>query len=171
MKKNDPHSENWKVVYVTPRAEKKVAKRLTELGIENYLPINKEKRKWSDRMKWVELPMISGYVFVRPKPIERDVLLQINAILNYVRYNGADAVIREEEIKALKSIEEKGYYVESVQHSIKSGDAVFIAHGPFTGLKGTVTLEHSEMLCTVMIDSMDISLKIKVPAEVLKQLN
>ena len=163
--------DNWKVVYVAPRAEKKVSKRLTELGIENYVPIVREKRKWSDRMKWVELPMISGYVFVRPNLVQRDHVLQIVSVLNYVRYNKADAKVRDEEIKAIKSIEEKGYYVESIQQKVQSGDKVVIAFGPFSGLKGTVTNHHSELVYTVMMDSLDIVLKIKVPAEVLKKTN
>ena len=103
----------WKVVYVLPRSEKKVGRILEERGIENYVPIKREKRQWSDRMKWVELPLINGYVFVRPEALQRDEVLQVSGVLHYVRYNGADAVIRDIEMETLKSIASKGYFVET----------------------------------------------------------
>ena len=51
-------------VYTRPRAEKKVNGRLEEKGYTTYLPLKKTKRQWSDRVKIVELPLISSYVFV-----------------------------------------------------------------------------------------------------------
>ncbi len=167
MKTNDLHKDNWKVVYVAPRAEKKVAKKLTELGIENYLPINREKRKWSDRMKWVELPMIPGYVFVRPNSIQRDQVLQQTAVLNYVRYNRTDAIVKDYEIKALRSIQDKGYFVEASAEKVVIGDEVVIGYGPFKGLNGTVVMDQTHSLYTILIRSLDLSLRIRVPSEIL----
>lgn len=162
---------DWKVVYVAPRSEKKVGKRLTELGIENYVPIVRERRKWSDRLKWVELPMISGYVFVRPSSIQRDQVLQISSALQYVRYNKTDAIVRQEEISALISIQEKGYYVETVAKDVIVGDEVEIGYGPFKGLSGTVQNGNAETVFTVTINCLDLALKIKVPGEVLIKKN
>ncbi|MBL7901687.1 MAG: hypothetical protein JNK73_06805 [Bacteroidia bacterium] len=36
----------WKVIYVSSRAEKKVAERLKEKGIESYVPLKKELKQW-----------------------------------------------------------------------------------------------------------------------------
>jgi hypothetical protein len=44
---------NWFAVYTKPRWEKKVAKILTTKGIENYCPLNKVQRQWSDRKKTI----------------------------------------------------------------------------------------------------------------------
>lgn len=62
----------WMVVRTKPRAEKKVELLLNRLSLDrdtkplvaNALLI-KVKRKWSDRIKIVEIPSVSGYVFVR----------------------------------------------------------------------------------------------------------
>ena len=46
--------EKWYAIYTRPRAEKQVYQRLTESGIETYLPMQKTIRQWSDRKKIVE---------------------------------------------------------------------------------------------------------------------
>lgn len=158
----------WKVIYVNSRAEKKVGERLQEKGIECYVPLKKELKQWSDRKKTVLLPMITGYVFVKPTAIQRDKVLQEPGVLQFVRYNSADAIIREIEIKTLKSIEEKGYYVEGdFGASLKIGDAATIQHGQFKGLKGIIKSSATEEQFYIAIDSIDFCLTIRVPKEIL----
>jgi len=161
---------NWKVVYVSSRAEKKVAERLLSKGFEAYVPIKREMKQWSDRKKMVESPLINGYVFVKPEPLQRDAVLQVQGALQYVRYNGGDAIIRDIEIEALKSIETKGYYVEAQAASVfKAGDKAIIQAGPFKGLQGTVTQTAGKALYTLVISGIDYSLSVQVPAEVLEK--
>ena len=57
--------KKWIAVYTKPRHEKTVALELGKKGIESYLPLLKERRKWSDRKKWVEFPLFRSYVFVK----------------------------------------------------------------------------------------------------------
>jgi transcriptional antiterminator RfaH len=156
------------VVYVNSRAEKKVGERLTQEGIENYVPLKKELKQWSDRQKMVESPLINGYVFVKPEALERDKVLQFQGVLQYVRYNSDDAIIRDIEIEALRSIEEKGYYVEGkFSEEWKSGDRVLIQHGPFKGLYGLVKMQAKEAVYNIAIEGIGFSLTVKVPEEVL----
>ena len=160
----------WKVIYVSSRAEKKVAERLLSKGIEAYVPIKREMKQWSDRKKMVESPLINGYVFVKPEPLQRDAVLQVQGALQYVRYNGGDAIIRDIEIEALKSIETKGYYVEAQTATLfKAGDKAIIQAGPFKGLQGTVTQTAGKALYTLVISGIDYSLSVQVPAEVLEK--
>ena len=46
--------KRWLAAYVKMHHEKRVRDRLTELGIENFLPVQNEVRQWSDRKKRVE---------------------------------------------------------------------------------------------------------------------
>jgi transcription antitermination factor NusG len=158
----------WKVIYVSSRAEKKVAERLKEKCIECYVPMKKELKQWSDRKKMVESPLINGYVFVRPDVLQRDQVLQHQGVLNYVRYNGGDAMVRDLEMAALKSIEEKGYFVEgSFSELLKKGDSVLIQHGPFKGLNGYIDSQTNVDIYSVCIESIGFSLTLKMPKEVL----
>ncbi|WP_317898649.1 UpxY family transcription antiterminator [Aurantibacillus circumpalustris] len=158
----------WKVIYVSSRAEKKVAERLQQDGIECYVPIKKELKHWSDRKKMVESPLISGYVFVKPTALQRDSVLQFQSVLQYVRYNSGDAIVRDIEIEALKSIEEKGYFVDGeFSKDLNTGDRVKIEHGPFKGLYGSVKTQAKECIYNISIEGIGYALTVKVPEEVL----
>ena len=63
----------WYAIYVNSRAEKKVEADLTCKGIETFLPLKKSLRKWSDRKKWIDMPLIPGYCFVK-------IVLKINSL-------------------------------------------------------------------------------------------
>ena len=64
-KKNHIATRKWLAIYSRPRWEKKVNQLLVEKGFESYCPLNKVRRKWSDRMKIVEEPLFKSYVFVK----------------------------------------------------------------------------------------------------------
>jgi transcriptional antiterminator RfaH len=161
---------SWKALYVASRAEKKINDRLTETGIESYLPLKKEKKQWSDRKKIVITPLISGYVFVNVNEHNRDAVFNVKGVLQYVRYNGGDAEIREEEINAMKSIEHKGYYAEGrLGADLNEGDMAVIKYGPFKGLQGKIENKNSESVYTISISSIGYSLTIKIPNEVLEK--
>ncbi|HRX93358.1 MAG TPA: transcription termination/antitermination NusG family protein, partial [Chitinophagaceae bacterium] len=65
MIKKAETNKRWLAVYTKPRWEKKVNKLFKEKGLESYCPLNKVRRKWSDRMKIVEEPLFKSYVFVK----------------------------------------------------------------------------------------------------------
>jgi transcriptional antiterminator RfaH len=145
-----------------------VGERLTQEGIENYVPLKKELKQWSDRQKMVESPLINGYVFVKPDALQRDKVLQFQGVLQYVRYNSDDAIIRDIEIEALRSIEEKGYFVEGkFSEEWKLGDKVMIQHGPFKGLYGSVKMQAKVAVYNIAIEGIGFSLTVKMPEEVL----
>ena len=45
--------EQWIAVRSKPRAEKVALEQLEKKGIQAYLALVRQKRKWSDRMQWV----------------------------------------------------------------------------------------------------------------------
>ena len=61
--------KKWFVVYTKSRCEKKVADLLTKKGIENYCPLNRVQKQWSDRKKIILAPLFTSYVFVRIRPV------------------------------------------------------------------------------------------------------
>ncbi len=162
---------NWKALYVNSRAEKKVATLLNELKLEAYVPLKTELKQWKDRRKKVSSPLISGYVFVKTSAKERDEVFKINGVIQYLRYNNTDAIIRHEEIEILKSIEAKGYHVDGkFGIDLNIGDLVEIKAGPFKGFEGLITQTKNEQVCYVVIKSIDFQLKIQLPKETLEKI-
>ena len=54
----------WGFVYTRPRAEKKLAQRLVDMGIRSYLPLMKKMRKHNRGKVISMIPMFTSYVFL-----------------------------------------------------------------------------------------------------------
>lgn len=162
---------NWKALYVQSRREKQITNRLIKDGVEAYIPLKKEMKQWSDRKKTIISPMLNGYVFVRLLNGQRDKVFTVEGVLNYVRYNGADAIVKDEEIEVLKMIEDRGYFVEQKKLiEINEGDLVQIKAGKFKGLNGVLQKVGNKTQCVVIIKSLDLQFKLTVNREVLQRI-
>lgn len=125
---------SWFVLYTAARAEKKVRDRVAEIGYEVFLPIHKVKRKWSDRIKVVEQPLFSSYVFVDcPEHKLRDLLL-IYGVSKIVFYLGRPALVKDSEIEAIKEFLD----IAANKEIITNGDEVEIICGPFVKKRAKV---------------------------------
>ncbi len=162
---------NWYVVYVNVRHEKKVVKKLSEFNIEAYSPVVKKLQQWSDRKKWVEFPMISGYVFIKTNLALKETILMNSAILAFVKFNGLEAVIPEREINILKSIELTGFDVTQENDCITLHDEVEINQGQLKGIFGTVVKINNDEYVQITLNSLHQSVKVKVPKAILKLKN
>jgi transcription antitermination factor NusG len=123
----------WYVLYTQPRAEKKVNERLQALVDECYLPLHKSPRVWSDRVKIVDKPLFSSYIFVRCSEPALYPLLQVSGVVRIVYYCGKPAVIRPKEIAGIKSFLEKAAHRE-----LCVGDEVEILSGAFKNVSGEI---------------------------------
>ena len=56
---------SWFAIHVRSRHEFKVSDRLTNNGIETFLPVVERMSKWKDRKKLVDFPLFPSYLFVR----------------------------------------------------------------------------------------------------------
>ena len=131
----------WLAIYTKPRWEKKVYKLLTENDFEAYCPINKVRKKWSDRYKIVEVPLFTSYVFVHIDEILMSKVRMIDGVLNFVYWNGKPAVVRDFEIDNIKKFLGEYEYVDIESIDFKADDNVLIAAGAFMDMEGKVLKE------------------------------
>jgi transcription antitermination factor NusG len=131
-------SKNWYAVYTRPRWEKKVAGILTRNNIENYCPLNKVRRQWSDRKKFVLEPLFTSYVFVKVSEFEHSRLKETDGVINMVYWLGKPAVIREVEIDMIKNFLSECINVKLEKRPIYINDKVRVIGGPLTELEGQV---------------------------------
>ena len=160
--------KNWYVVYVNVRHEKKVVQKLLLNNIEAYSPTVKRLQQWSDRKKWVEFPMISGYVFVKIDISEREKVLVHPAILGFIKFSSKEAIIKETEIDILKSVELTGFDVTQQVGDFNLNDDVEIIQGHLKGLIGTIVRIQNEEYMQIELKSIKQSIKVKVPKHILK---
>ncbi len=151
------------------RTEKKVAEALAARDIEAYAPVIKTMRQWSDRKKMVELPLLSGYVFVNIEPKEQDVVIHTRGVVNFVRSGGKIATIREVEISRLKQLVELGYQMEafSISKKYKEGDKVKITSGALRGIEGYVVESKESREIEVLLESIGQCIRVRLPKEIL----
>ena len=94
--------KNWYAIYTKARWEKKVNGVLGEKGLESYCPLNKVRRKWSDRVKTVEEPLFRSYVFVRVREDEQPNVRMTQGVVNFVYWLGRPAIIKDREIEVIR---------------------------------------------------------------------
>ena len=162
---------NWYAVYVNVKHEKKVILRLKEKGIEAYTPFVKKMRQWSDRKKMLELPMLSGYVFVHINEIEKENVLKCAGVFSFVKFNGIEAKIRDTEIAILKSIEESGYDVTNEIEDLKLSDLVEVTQGQLKGLRGIIVSIKNTNYVQIQLTSLQQNIKVKLPIHIVKPVS
>lgn len=147
----------WYAVYTRPRWEKKVATSLQEKGIENYCPVNKVTRQWSDRKKVVMEPVFKGYVFVRLEEEKKWEVKKVNGILNFVYWLGKPAKIRDEEIETIRRFLNEFDEVRVEAKGLVVNSEVRIKQGVMMNYHGIV-VEVLGSRAVVKIDTLDIQL-------------
>ena len=101
---------NWYAIYTKPRNEKKVVANIQSLGIEAYCPTISVVKQWSDRKKTIIQPLLSSYVFVKLDEKDRSLVFQVPGVVRYLFWLGKPAIVREQEIQAMKELQEEKYY-------------------------------------------------------------
>ena len=146
----------WFAAKTKKRAEFKALEFFNSIGVNSYVPCYKTKRVWSDRIKKVIVPAISGYVFFELNKLDYKTL-NINPFTkNIVRsISGKPAIIKDSEIKRLKD-QLSGNYIDSV-HELKMGQKIKIQSGPFIFKKGIIN-KTSYNKVMISLDSININL-------------
>lgn len=146
-------SRKWLAIYSRPRWEKKVNQLLLEKGFESYCPLNKVRRKWSDRMKIVEEPLFKSYVFVKVNEQDRTAVRMTPGVINFVYWESKPAVIKEKEINAIKRFLNEYENVEVQPMNLQVHQRVKITTGPLMDQEGEV-LSLQRKAVKVAIDSL-----------------
>lgn len=147
----------WYAIYTRPRWEKKVNHLLLQKGVESYCPLNKVRRKWSDRIKIIEEPLFKSYVFVKVAESDRTEIRMTDGVINFVYWNGKPAVIRDREIHAIKLFLCEYENVSVIKTELKPNDRVRVLSGPMMDKEGKI-LEIKNKLARVAIESLGYTL-------------
>ena len=129
------NSFSWVALQVRSRTEKLVACALTSKEIEVFLPLYTTRRRWSDRVKELELPLFDGYVFCKLNLLYRMPALTIPGVIQFVGVGKTPVPIEEDEITALQAVMKSGLPLMPWPF-LKVGQQVRVEHGPLRGLEG-----------------------------------
>ncbi len=150
-------SAQWHALYTKPRWEKKVYALLAARGMEAYCPLNKTRKKWSDRVKWVEEPLFKSYVFVRITEEERTQVRAVNGVVNFVYWLGKPAIIKDREIEIIHKFLDEYTNVQVIPVDLTKDSRVTILKGALMDKKAKV-IKILNNKVQVIIDSIGYSL-------------
>jgi len=108
-------------------------------GYEEFLPLYRSRRRWSDRVKQLDLPLFPGYLFCRFDPHDRLLpILTTPGMIGIVGAGRTPIPVPDEEIEAVRRILRSGLAAQPWPF-LGAGCAVYIERGPLAGLQGVIT--------------------------------
>ena len=131
------HGSPWHVLHVLSNHEKKVAQHLEIRSIEHYLPVYREKVRWTDRTVVSERPLFSGYIFARFDHQFRIPVISTPGVLRLLGDQSWD-LVDDQELEKIRSGLANGLLLRPHQN-ITVGTKVRIRDGVFEGVEGAVS--------------------------------
>jgi transcription antitermination factor NusG len=154
--------KSWYAVYTKPRWEKKVNHLFQAQGIESYCPLNRVRKKWSDRMKWVEEPLFKSYVFVRINLKDMTRVRMVDGVLNFVYWLGKPALVKDVEIEDIRRFMKEYSEVEVQTIELKPDMPVLIRTGVLMDKEAKVKRVLHNNAVEVVIESLGFVLLAQV---------
>jgi transcription antitermination factor NusG len=164
-------NKQWFVLYTRSNCEKKVSELLNRREVENYCPLNKVYRQWSDRKKVIDMPLFSSYVFVRVSEKELPKLKSITSnIVNFVYWLGKPAVVKDVEIDNIKFFLNDYSNIKLEKRNVDVNEDVLIMRGSFYNQHGVVRAIKNNSV-VVSLPSLGYSMIAEIPISNIKILN
>jgi transcription antitermination factor NusG len=151
----------WYVVCVKSNFERTVSMELKSAGFDEFLPLYRSVRRWSDRMKEIEAPLFPGYVFARLDAANRRPVLRLPGVVDILGFGKQLAMVPDHEIDAVRRI-----LSSSLNYGpwpfLRTGQAVRIGWGPLEGLEGIFVAAKGRYRLVVSIEILQRSVSVEV---------
>jgi len=134
---------------------------LENSGFECFLPLSKSTRKWSDRLKEIELPLFPGYLFCRMNPNDRLPVLMVPGVMQIAGTGSTPIPVEEHEIAAIQRVEKSGLSTMPWPY-LKIGNIARIEEGPLRGLSGIVIRIKSGLKLVLSVDLLKRSIAVEI---------
>lgn len=126
---------SWYALRTKSRYEKLVRDQLDKQGIEPLLPTIKRLSRWKDRKKEIEVPLFSGYCFVRFAQHEKMPVQKVVGVVEIVGSGSRPEPIPEEEIDGLRRLMTSVLPYDPHPY-LHEGMRVEVVRGPLQGIHG-----------------------------------
>jgi len=151
----------WFALQTMPRNEKKVDYLLKQKGHECFVPIYRQKRKWSDRSVEIDLPLFPTYVFCHINPSVLGKVIATQGVTRVVGFGGKPAAIAVEEIEPLQLLTLSNLLREPWRY-LPDGTTVVVETGPFAGVQGIICPDENGRRLIISITLLQRSVAIQL---------
>ncbi len=158
----------WHVLYLKPRSEKKTAEALIEQDFRVYLPTQRVLRQWKDRKKWLEVPLLNGYAFVKITDKDKYKVLEHENVLRYVRIGNDYAQVSDAEIERIQLISRSLTEIKMIEKTPKTtniGKKVRVIIGLLIGIEGEIVAEKNRTVLQIEIVGLGQYIQVEINSE------
>lgn len=153
--------ERWYAAQTYANHEKRVLAQLSQRIVEAYLPLYASVRRWKDRRVRLELPLFSGYVFVRLALRDRLRVLQTPSVVRLVGFGGQPTALPDQEIDALRQGLTCDMRVEPHPY-LKVGHRARVRTGPLQGFQGILVKKKNGTRFVISVDLIMRSVAVEI---------
>jgi transcription antitermination factor NusG len=155
----------WYAVRTRSRHEKRVRTQLADRpGIDVFLPLLERRSRWKDRVQRVQLPLFSGYCFVRFRRPDRVRVLKAVGVVGLVGPSGEPEPIPDCEIEAIRALTGSRLAYEPFPF-LAEGMAVEVVRGPLMGVRGKLLRKDRELRVVLSVTLIRQSVSVVIDAE------
>jgi transcriptional antiterminator RfaH len=161
----------WYAIQTKPNKERDVAKRLSDLSVEVFLPWMRTRRRIGTRFQWMLVPLFPGYLFCRLDiVVSGKVARYCPGVKDFLTFGNRIAEVGSEIIQTLKERCPDGI-AEIEPLNVKPGDTVRINEGPFSGLEAIFerSLKGSERVA-VLLEILGRQTRLVLPSETIAKV-
>jgi transcription termination/antitermination protein NusG len=158
---------NWFALTVKPQHERAVGEQLASYSLEAYVPLYRSRRRWSDRVKTIELPLFPRYVFSRFAFENRLKVIGIPSVVSIVGFGGTPSPISQEEIDLVKLLAGQNLPI-SPWPVLRVGERVRVREGPLVGVEGILVREKAAYRVVVNIEMLHRAIAVELERDLLE---
>lgn len=166
---NRNHVERWFVLTVAPRHELSVKQHLERKGFESAVPTYRVRRRWSDRVRTIALPLFPGYVFCRFAVAHRIPVLNTPGVRGAVSFASELAALDDREMERIQCLAESGLNLEPLA-GLRTGMRVKIIDGPLTGMHGVLAQVNGAARVVVNVELLSRAVAVHVETDAVAPL-
>jgi transcription antitermination factor NusG len=152
---------SWYAVQVKGRQENLVASSLVSKGCDCFLPTYRCRRRWSDRVKELALPLFDGYLFCRLDINLRLPVLMTPGVIRIAGIGKTPIPIAEKEMAAIYAIVLAGANAEPHPY-LEIGQKVKIDRGPLADIEGILLTYKNPARLVVSIELLQRSIAVEI---------
>lgn len=164
----------WVAAYTSPRAEKTVTDRISaELQLQTYLPLHHVLRRWSDRVKSIQVPLIPSYTFVKMRECDIWRVRDIKGVCGFVSFphTGIASIPEADMLNLRRFAESKAEVHVHNLDQLHVGAYVKVVEGEFAGMEGRIVRDEHGGNFAVEISGLNLYLSVTLQQELLQAID
>ena len=151
----------WYGVRTRSNQEKLVAAILDSKGYEQYLPLYRRRRRWSDRVVTIEVPLFPGYVFCRFDIQRRLPVISTLGVVSIIGFGNDPEPIPDREIEAIERVLRSGAGAEP-HPFLRVGQRVRVNQGALKDVEGILIRKKSDLRLVVSVSILQRSVSVEI---------